>query len=377
MQKYYFSLAFCELRKVRTPFTINPHFLNKKRFELSNHLGNALATISDYKKPNDVNADALVDFYNAQVISSQDYYPFGAPMKERTFSSAGYRYGFNGKENDNEVKGQGNQVDFDARIYDTRLGRWLSLDPLQKKYPNLNPYNFCANNPLTYVDSDGREIIISGTAEFVTKTFTHLQSLTNKQLVLLGNGTVMEAHNLPPYAKSAVLIKGEPMKIPAPYVKKSYGTDLISDLVNDKNHKVEISTQTNYKGGNKTTPKSFDAYEKGVGSDVDIVFDLTDDEGGIDVNNNFARPFNIGLAHELLHARKAFKGESKGIDKKEGKQSNGKFYPSNLEKDYFDPDNPGVKGNLPTEEITVRKEENIIRKEQSVTPRREPSKKDE
>ncbi|MEZ2442984.1 RHS repeat-associated core domain-containing protein [Chitinophaga sp. RCC_12] len=47
-----------------------------------------------------------------------------------------YRYGFNGKENDNEVKGEGNQQDYGMRIYDPRLGRFLSVDPLTKGYPH-------------------------------------------------------------------------------------------------------------------------------------------------------------------------------------------------------------------------------------------------
>ncbi len=136
-------------------FSLN--ILNKKRYELSNHLGNVLATISDYKKPNDVNADALVDFYNAQVISSQDYYPFGAPMKERTFSSTGYRYGFNGKENDNEVKGQGNQQDYGMRIYDPRLGKFLSVDPLKDSYPWNSTYAFAENDVIRSIDLDGLE----------------------------------------------------------------------------------------------------------------------------------------------------------------------------------------------------------------------------
>ena len=45
-------------------------------------------------------------------------------------SAVSYRFGFNGKENDNEVKGAGNSVDFGARIYDSRLGRWMSVDSL-------------------------------------------------------------------------------------------------------------------------------------------------------------------------------------------------------------------------------------------------------
>ncbi len=53
----------------------------------------------------------------------------------------GYRFGFNGKENDNEVKGVGNSLDFGARIYDSRLGRWLIVDPLTKKYPDIMEYD--------------------------------------------------------------------------------------------------------------------------------------------------------------------------------------------------------------------------------------------
>jgi hypothetical protein len=49
--------------------------------------------------------------------------------------------------------------DFGARMYDARLGRWLSLDPLEKKYPYLSPYHFCNNNPILYKDFDGRDFI--------------------------------------------------------------------------------------------------------------------------------------------------------------------------------------------------------------------------
>jgi RHS repeat-associated protein len=62
----------------------------------------------------------------------------GMQLVGRQYSLSGggkYRYGFNGKENDNEVKGDGNQVDFGARIYDPRVGRFLSGDPLAGKFP--------------------------------------------------------------------------------------------------------------------------------------------------------------------------------------------------------------------------------------------------
>ncbi len=53
-----------------------------------------------------------------------------------------YRFSFNGKEKDDETYGGSNEYDYGDRIYNPRLGRWLSLDPLIAKYAYLSPYNF-------------------------------------------------------------------------------------------------------------------------------------------------------------------------------------------------------------------------------------------
>jgi len=68
-----------------------------------------------------------------------------------------YRYGFNGKENDNEVKGTGNQQDYGMRIYDPRIAKFLSVDPITAQYPMLTPYQFASNRPIGAVDLDGLE----------------------------------------------------------------------------------------------------------------------------------------------------------------------------------------------------------------------------
>jgi RHS repeat-associated protein len=68
-----------------------------------------------------------------------------------------YRYGFNGKENDNEVKGEGAQQDYGMRIYDPRLGRFQSVDPITDEYPELTPYQFASNTPIQASDLDGLE----------------------------------------------------------------------------------------------------------------------------------------------------------------------------------------------------------------------------
>lgn len=71
-----------------------------------------------------------------------------------------YRFGFNGKMKDNELYGLGNSIDYDARFYSPRLGRPLSVDPLAKEFPMLSPYQFFSNNPVWYIDLDGKEGIV-------------------------------------------------------------------------------------------------------------------------------------------------------------------------------------------------------------------------
>ncbi len=81
-------------------------------------------------------------------------------MPGRTLpTSGGYRYGFNGKEEDDEVKGNGNQQGYGMRIYDPRVGKFLSVDPLTKKYPELTPYQFASNRPIDGKDLDGLEYV--------------------------------------------------------------------------------------------------------------------------------------------------------------------------------------------------------------------------
>src|SRR5690554_6080312 len=100
--------------------------------------------------------------------------------------SDGYRYGFQGQERDDEVKGEGNSYDFGARLFDSRVGRWLSRDPLEGKYPSLSPYNFVANTPLIAIDPNGKEIIeviasdeYDGSLKFLNAAFRSMSKNKN------------------------------------------------------------------------------------------------------------------------------------------------------------------------------------------------------
>ncbi len=67
-----------------------------------------------------------------------------------------YRYGMNGKEKDDEIVGSGNSYDFGERMYNPRLGRWLSVDPLAGRFAGQSPYSAMDNNPTNVIDPDGR-----------------------------------------------------------------------------------------------------------------------------------------------------------------------------------------------------------------------------
>jgi RHS repeat-associated protein len=67
-----------------------------------------------------------------------------------------YCFGFNGKELDNEVSGSGNTIAYEARIYDSRLGRFLSTDPWEYKYAWQSSYAYFKNSPISTIDFLGK-----------------------------------------------------------------------------------------------------------------------------------------------------------------------------------------------------------------------------
>jgi RHS repeat-associated protein len=107
------------------------------------------------------------------------------PGREHT---PNYRYGFNGKENDNEVKNiSGSQQDYGMRIYDPRLGRFLSVDPLTSDFPWYSPYQFAGNKPIKFTDLDGEEEKLAGTEKTVTKTSAAQKTYTYEEILREAN----------------------------------------------------------------------------------------------------------------------------------------------------------------------------------------------
>jgi RHS repeat-associated protein len=108
-------------------------------FFLTDHLGNNRVVVK---------ADGTT------IVQKSDYYPFGMSIADNTGSEA-QPYKYNGKELD-QMHGL-NTYDYHARQQDFQTGRFTSVDPLAEKYYSWNPYAYCANNPIKYIDPTGMD----------------------------------------------------------------------------------------------------------------------------------------------------------------------------------------------------------------------------
>jgi RHS repeat-associated protein len=362
------------------------YFRGYREYELTNHLGNVLATISDKKKP--VYVSGLVSYYDADVTTAQDYYPFGMQMPGRigyqtqggwvsapgsgsdnsvpaditisnrtnnlppeyTASSSieltpgfesgtgdvfnayiaaafpggagsgadgsslngAYRYGFNGKENDNEVKGTGNQQDYGMRIYDPRLGRFLSVDPLASKYPDVSSYTAMDNNPILKVDPDGKDWIVSTTKNKDGSYTTHL-----KLLVAVQNSSSNKNINMTSFANA--LRNQVKRSYGIAYTKTEYeavtmksGLDNYSSktllVPRDVKVNVVVDVQIRVVGSEKDLKSNEHLVQIQEASKLPGVYGRANDIGGTKVLINESKALNMmngndnnTLVHELGH----------------------------------------------------------------------------
>ena len=78
-------------------------------------------------------------------------------VPNRHGNSNNYRYGLQGQELDNEIKGEGNSLNYKYRMHDPRVGRFFAVDPLTKKYPFYSPYTFSGNSVIDATELEGQE----------------------------------------------------------------------------------------------------------------------------------------------------------------------------------------------------------------------------
>jgi RHS repeat-associated protein len=111
-------------------------------------------------------------------------------VPNRHGSSSAYRYGFQGQEKDDELKGEGNSLNYTFRMHDPRVGRFFAVDPLTGKYPYYSPYSFSGNKVIQFGELEGQEekivtlsITTGGDGErFVTHTSVKINQDVNFEI---------------------------------------------------------------------------------------------------------------------------------------------------------------------------------------------------
>jgi RHS repeat-associated protein len=95
------------------------------------------------------------------IVQEDSYDPFGMTQEalhDERYATVTNKHLYNGKEYQREQNL--NWYDYGARMYDPALGRWHVNDPLSEKYASYSPYQYALNNPLKFVDPDGRDVRI-------------------------------------------------------------------------------------------------------------------------------------------------------------------------------------------------------------------------
>jgi len=119
-------------------------------------------------------------------------------MPGRHANTGDYRYGFQGQEMDDEIKGEGNSVNYTFRMHDPRVGRFLSIDPLSSEYPWNSPYAFSENRVIDGIELEGLEyihyiVLLDMKGKPVSKsTVKDYRNLSNSQLLAIHGKTAQD-----------------------------------------------------------------------------------------------------------------------------------------------------------------------------------------
>ena len=104
--------------------------------------------------PDHLGSSSYITNLAGNITQHMEYLPFGETLVEEHLNSYNSPYKFNAKELDEET---GNYY-YGKRYYNPKWSVWLSVDPLFERYLNVSPYAYVLNNPVKYIDPDGRDM---------------------------------------------------------------------------------------------------------------------------------------------------------------------------------------------------------------------------
>ena len=118
--------------------------------------------------PDHLGSSSYITNLDGEVSQHIEYVPFGEVFIEERNNTWNTPYLFNAKEFDEET----GMYYYGAKYYEPRLSLWMSVDPLEEKYYNSSSYAYCNNNPIRFIDPDGRKLLFaSGTTEAFKQKF--------------------------------------------------------------------------------------------------------------------------------------------------------------------------------------------------------------
>ncbi|MEL6969805.1 MAG: RHS repeat-associated core domain-containing protein [Bacteroidota bacterium] len=120
------------------------------------HLGNVRLTFSDINQDGAISVGSIYD-PNNEIVLEKHYYPFGLDMTGAWFATVApdNAYKYNHKELDKAT----GLYDYGARYYDPAIARWGQVDPHSENYSTISAYSYVVNNPLLFVDPNGKDHI--------------------------------------------------------------------------------------------------------------------------------------------------------------------------------------------------------------------------
>lgn len=152
-----------KLRIIPTSEGYYDALLNKYVYNFTDHLGNVRLSYTDTNgdgtiQPRRYNTSTcspifgcLGEWKPGEIVEVNDFYPFGLLHNYTATTQNAYQYKYNGKE----LQETG-MYDYGARFYMPDLGRWGVVDPLATEMRSYSPYNYTFNNPIRFIDPDGR-----------------------------------------------------------------------------------------------------------------------------------------------------------------------------------------------------------------------------